>query len=365
MNIEKGKIANSQLLLLIIGFIDGSIFLTSYVSGIAKNNTWLVIIAALACIIPFVFIAAWLGRRFPGLNFAQINRTIYGPYIGTAVSLLYLSHFWIILASNIQDLGGFYVTFFMRDTPLEVFVLIFTFACAYAIWNGIEVLARIAPFIVAIVSAIIIISTLMLIDKMDFTNFLPIGDLPLIKFLHATQIIASQPFGEVVMFLPAFTFVLNDYQDTIRTAILGLLVAGLFFLIISIRNTAVLGGPEGILTSPSYQVVRLISLGVLTRMDILFALGHTLAMFLKCCLMLYATILFISQLLGLKTYSPLVFPLGCTAVILALIIFPSVLEAIEGAQSSSILWTDLYVFFFPALSFLIAKIRGLPKKGNI
>lgn len=364
LHIEKGQISQSQLLLIIIGFIEGSVFLASHVSGMVKNNTWLVIICSLICIMPFVWLSAWLSSQFPGYNFARINRTIYGPYLGTAVSLLYLSHYLIILASNIRDLGIFYVTFFMRDTPMEAFVLVFTLVCAYVVWNGIEVLARIAPFIVAIVSAIIIISLFMLLGNMNFTNFFPIMDMPFIKFLHAVQIIASQPLGELVMFLPAWTFVVNDHQATVRTTISGLLVAAFFFLILSIRNTAVLGGSEGVLLSPAYQVVRLINIKILTRMDILFATGHTLALFLKTSLIFYAVVLFTSQLLNLKAYSPMIFPLGCLAGTLTLIIYSSIMESIMFAQSSAILLTDLYVFFFPTLSAFIAKIRHLPQKGS-
>jgi hypothetical protein len=53
MNIEKGKISGRQYSLLIMGFIEGSIILTSYASNIVKNSTWLVILSASAF---------WFGR---------------------------------------------------------------------------------------------------------------------------------------------------------------------------------------------------------------------------------------------------------------------------------------------------------------
>jgi uncharacterized membrane protein len=80
-----------------------------------------------------------LVKRFPGRNLAAIYKIIYGRYLGTAISLLYLSYFFLILSLNINDVGNLYVNFFMRDTPFEIFLIIFTCVCIYAVWNGLEI----------------------------------------------------------------------------------------------------------------------------------------------------------------------------------------------------------------------------------
>jgi spore germination protein KB len=362
MNIEKGKISNSQLIFLIVGFIEGSTFLVYFVSNLAKHDTWLTILSGLTFILPFEYIYALLVKRFPGVNLAQIHRIIYGRYLGTTISLFYLSYFFLILGLNLKDVGNFYNNFFMRETPLEIFLIIFICVCAYAVWNGIEILTRIAPFIVVFVSLIIIGTALMLLSKMDFTNFLPLGELPFINFVHSTHIFDVVPFGELIVFLPV-AFALNDSKPVVKTFLSGLLLATVFFMVTVIRNTAVLGNTEAIMVSPTLQVARLIDFGFLSRLDILFAAGHTGAIFLKCTIIFYVTVLFLSQILKLQTYWPILFPLGSIAVILGLIFYPSTMEHIESTQNILIFVISPLMFIFPPLALLIAKVRNLPQKG--
>ncbi len=362
MNIEQGKISGLQFSFLIIGFIEGSIMLTSYASNITKHDTWLAVLAGFFIMVPFVYIYALLAKRLPGMNFAQIHRLIYGKYLGTLFSLLYVQYFLLILSFNIRDLGNFYITFFMRDTPLEVFLIIFTFTCACAVWNGLEVLARINQIIAVIVVLILIVTTLILLPKMDFSNLVPLMESSLKDFLHGSQIMAEIPLGEIVIFL-TLTFGLNNTQKLTQNWLLGLFFGFLLLLMVTTRNTAVLGNTEELLISPSYQVVRLINIGLLSRMDILFAMGYTFGMFLKCSILLYCVVLLLSQLLLLRTYSPVIFPLCCILIILSTTIYPSIAEQIQTSQNTSIMMTIPFIHVFPCLSLLIAKVRNLPKKG--
>jgi spore germination protein KB len=362
MNIEKGKISNSQFIFLIVGFIEGSIFLVHFVTNLARHDTWLTVLSGLAVIVPFVYIYALLIKRFPGRNFVRIHQIIYGRHGGTIISLLYLSYFLLILSANIKDIGDFYVLFFMRNTPLEIFLIVFTCVCAYAVWNGIEILARIAPFIVAFVSFVILVTALMLLPKTDFSNFLPLGELSLKDYIHSTHILDVVPFGELIVFLP-IAFAVNDSKVLTKTFLSGLFLATALFMVTVIRNTAVLGDTEALLFSPSFQVARLINFGFLSRLDILFAAGHTVAIFLKCSILFYVTVLCLSQILKLRTCRPAFFPLGCIAIILGIILYPSPTAHFESVQNVLVIVISPLMFIFPPLSLLIAKIRNLPPKG--
>jgi spore germination protein KB len=363
MNIEKGKISGLQFSFLIIGFIEGSIILVSYASNITRQNTWLAVLAGLIIMIPFVYIYTLLAKRFPGMNFAQIHRLIYGNYLGSFLCLLYLGFFLLILSFNIRDLGNFYNTFMMRDTPLEIFLIIFAFTCAYAAWNGIEVLARTSQVIVFIVTFILIIATLILLPKMDFSNLLPLLDLSFKDFLHGTQIITEIPFGEVVVFL-TLTFSLNNTQHLAKNWLFGLSFGAFLLFMITVLNAAVLGNTEEVFISPFFHMVRLINIGLLSRMDVLFAMGYTFGLFIKCSILLYSLMLLLSQFLQLRTYSPIIFPLCCILIILSATIYPSIAEHFQTSQNAAIMMTIPFIHLFPILSLLIATIRKLPKKGS-
>jgi spore germination protein KB len=363
MNIEKGKISALQLFLLITGFLEGSVYVISFAVNLSKHDTWLTVLAGLIIAVPFGYIYALLAKRFPGRNLAAIHNLIYGRYLGTAVSLYYLSYFLLLLTFTTKDASEFYNIFFMRETPPEIFLIVFIFTCAYAAWNGMEVLARIAPFALAFLSLILIGTTSMLLPKMDFANFLPLGELPLVDFIHSTQIITEIPFGIVLAVFLAIVFTVNNHRQAGRALLSGILSGAVFLMMIAIRNTAVLGNTEALLFSPSFQISRLISIGFLSRLDILFAGGYTLGQFSMCSLYFYITVLLLSQILGLRTYLPVIFPVGCIVVILAMTIYPSVTAHLQSIQNVEIMYFFPVMFIFPPLSLLIAKIRNLPQKG--
>jgi spore germination protein KB len=345
--------------------LEGAVYVLSFTANLSKHDIWLVILTGLIIFFPFVYIYVLLTQRFPGLNLVAIHKVIYGRYLGTAVSLYYLAYFLLVFSITTKDVGDFYNIFFMRDTPQEIVLMVFICASAYAVWNGIEVLGRIVPFSATLISLVIIGTTLILLPRMDFTNFLPLGELPLIDFVHSTQIITEIPFGTaMIIFLP-LAFAANDHRHTVKMVLLSLLLGVAFFMVTAVRNTAVLGNTEAALFSPSFQTSRLINIGFLSRLDILFAFGHTFAQFSLNSTYFYITVLLLAQILGLRTYLPLIFPLGCIGVILAMIVYPSPIEHLQSAQNVEIMFFFPVMFIFPPLSLSIAKIRNLPQKDSL
>lgn len=363
MTIEKGKISGLQLIFLLTGLIQGSILLIAYIVQLAKQDSLLVVFAGFVVTIPFAFIFGSLARRFPGMNLVQINDAVFGAYLGKAVSILYFCYFFMVLSFNWRVLGDFYVTFIMPDTPLNFFLVVFPLACAYAVWKGIEVIARISHLTVVIAFIIIISTFLLLLPNMNFSNFLPFFELPFGNFLQGTHIIAAIPFGEIFVFL-TFAAALKNPEHTVKNTIIGLTLGAISFFLISIRNTAVLGSTEAILNSPSFQSARLIDIGNLfTRMDILISIGQTVALFLKSSLFYYATVATLAQLLRLRNYMPLLLPVGGLAVIVATTDWQSSAEAAWLAPNVAPIFITPFLFIFPPLALLIALVRNLPKEG--
>jgi spore germination protein KB len=360
MSIEKGRISGMQLMFLAAGFIQGSVLLISFTVSLTGHDTWLVVLSGLAVFIPFAISYALLGKRFRGMNLVQINDIVYGKYLGKAISVYYIVFFMLTLSFNIRDLGDFYTTFLMTETPLIFFLAVFVSVCAYTVRKGIEVLARNSHLFVLITFVIIISTFLLLLPNMHFSKLLPVLELPLKNFIQGTHIMASIPFGELVIFLMVIS-ALKDTKRAVKNTVLGLIMGGVSILLISVRNTAVLGGTETILASPSFQAVRLIDIGtVFTRMDLLIGIGQTIMAYLKCSLFYYAVVVSLSQLLGLRSYLPLVLPVGAIEVILSAIVFKSSVEHILLTINAGIIYSIPAIYVFAPLSLLIARLRGLP-----
>jgi spore germination protein KB len=363
MSIETGKISGSQLSFLVAGFIQGSSLLISFNSSITKHDTWLTLLASAILMIPFVLFYGALAKRFPGLNLIQMNHKVYGKYLGFFISVLYL--YWIlnVLSFNIRDLSDFYTTFLMPETPLFFFLIVFALVCAYAVGKGIEVMARIGPLLVIIMALNIISTSALLLENMNPANFLPFFEVPVKKFVQGTHIISAIPLGEVVVFL-GITPALNNAKGATRGIMIGFILGAFSLLILQIRNTAALGITESILTSPTFEAARLIDVqNIFSRMDVLVGIGQTMVIFLKCVVLYYAAVVCLSQLAGLKSYLPLILPIGALAVILGATSWESTAQRFEAVSSYLPVFFSPFVFFFPPLTLLIARLRNLSGDG--
>lgn len=362
MNIEKGKIASSQLLFLVAGFIQGSVMLIDFAVEIAERQTWMVVLAGLIIIIPFILTYVALAKRFPGMNVIQINDIVFGRFLGKVLSIYYIFFFMFTLSFNIRDVGELYKTFLIPEAPFIFLLAAFTATCSYAVAKGIEVVARVSHLFVIVALFVEISTFILLIDKMDFSNFLPLFELPPIRLFHGLHIMLVVPFGEVLIFLMIMSS-LNRTEHATKSTLIGLVIGGITLLIGAVRNTAVLGNTQTIWTSISFQSTRLIDIGtVFTRMDFLIGIARTMLVFLKCSLFFYVLSAAFSQLLGLKSYLPLVLPLAGIVVIIAATVFQSPIDHAAITQNAGIIYSAPLIFIVPPLTLLIAKIRGLPKE---
>lgn len=363
MNIQTEKISEIQFLSLITAFIQGSVLWISFTTNLTNHDTWLAVLTGLLISIPFVLCYASLGKMFAGRSFIQILEAILGRYLGRAVAILYIGYFGLLLIYNIEGFGEFQ-NLIIPDVSSIITIILFTAICAYGVFKGIETLARLGIFFVLTGFSIILSTFFLLLKDFNLLNFLPLFENPYLNFLHSIHIIITIPFCEIVIFLTLMPC-LNDARNTGKYTLLGLLLGGLSLFLISVRNTAVLGNTEALWTSPSFQVTRLINIGtVLTRMDLLTAIGHTVELFVKCTIIYYCLVLSLSQLLRLKTHTPLIIPIGCISVSLAMNAFESTTAHALDAQNFTPVYASLFSLVLPPLLLLIAKVRGLPDKNT-
>lgn len=361
-NGENLKISSSQLLFLISGFILGSVLLLSFEDNTLKQDSWLGVIAAFVACAPFVLAIAMLVRRFPGKNFIDILSTIYGTYLGKALFLLYVGLFFLLLSFNMRDLADFYIGFIMPETPMAVLLIITMLVGGYAVHKGIAPIAKVGFLSVIYSFATVIITFLLLLKDMDFSNFLPIVAVPVDKFIQGSHILTALPYGEVFVFLMVMPSMRSEKKPA-RYVLGGVGAAAFAFLMITVRNIAVLGPSSAIYSGNSYQAVRMINIGeFLTRVELLTAIGITLSLFVKISVLFYATVAGATQLLKLQSHSSLILPLGSLAVVSAMIAFDSTVTHSYVAGRYHAFFTLLYTFIIPPLSLLIAVIRKLPRK---
>jgi spore germination protein KB len=349
----------SQLTPLTASFILGSTLLITMIDGITSHDTWMVMIAGFVICLPFVLIYAHLAKRFPGKGLIEMNDIIFGKVIGKVVSIIYVAYFFLLLTFNINDAAGFYTGYVMPDMPDTVFMIIFTLVCAFAVQRGIAAIAKVSLIIAVFAIAVVVITTLLLIGNMDFSNLLPLFDKPLMRYVQASQIIVELPLLEIVSLLMVMPLI-KDNRKLTRSWVTGTAVGALLMLTIVLRNTLVLGGASNVLGDNSFEAIRLINIGeFLTRIELLIAINYTASFFIKISVLYYVTVKGISQLLRLKRCNALILPLGSIAVVFAYIkVDSAVMHTIWGAQYAPVFSFPCTVFF-PLLMLIVAAVRKL------
>ncbi|MFZ5943011.1 MAG: GerAB/ArcD/ProY family transporter [Bacillota bacterium] len=367
MKLEGGKINNLHLMFLVAGFTIGSTSIISPTPG-ADHDSWLAIFAGLAEGLVFVAVFLTLAQKFPGKTLIEVNDIIYGKYLGKIISIGYLWFFLHLGSLVLRNFGDFFFVYVFLDTPLIV-VLGFTIALtASAVRNGIEVIARCSIILVPLIVLAYILDTLFVIPQMDMNRLLPIMDVPLTDFIKASHAAATFPFGETVVFLMVIAFIKDDVKNTKKYFIFALVFVSFLFSMAAARNAAVLGATAQLDQYPSFVTISIIELGdIITRLEIIvvftvFAMG-----FLKIAVCYYGTVLGYAQLLNMRSYLPLVVPIGIFMTVLSIIQFETVTENIEWAGSIYPFYSLLFEFFLPLLSLVLASFKQPPegKEGNI
>lgn len=357
MKIEKGIISGPQLTFLIIGLLQASTLTAAFISGITKQNTWVVLLVGFTIMLLLLLVYTSLNKKFPDRSLIEINNELYGRYLGKAISVLYIWYFWYIVAANFRFTADFFATYLFSETDISVFIVILAIICTYAIKKGIEVIARVSFVLGILTITIAILITVLTIKEIRLANFLPLFEINSKVFIQGTNLMISIPFGEIVVFLMFFPYV-NDIKQVKKSAFMGLIIGGIFFLTVILRNIAVLGNIGSIHFFPSYQVARLVNVGeFITRIEILIALVLIFNEFVKICIMYYATVLSIAQFFKLRSYKSLVIPVGIISIVLSIIMFASPAEHANFVANIYVIYVIPVVIIFPIISLLIASIR--------
>ncbi|HOJ79136.1 MAG TPA: endospore germination permease [Bacillota bacterium] len=365
MQLEAGKISGSELIFIVVAFIFGSSILL--LPGLdAENMGWLAIICGLILGIGFASIYTTLAMRFPGKNFVEISEAVFGKLIGKFIAVAFLGYLFHLGSLVVTDYHNFIKLILLVETPSSVIVLFALLIISYGVWHGIEVLGRVAQGMVILTVGLTLLSFVLLTNKMDFNNFLPLFDLPLKQFLWASYGTGTFPFGEVVAFLMIFAAL--DRPKQIRALVFkGMIYGWMFLFFASIRTIAILGPTMEIFVYPVFQTSKLISIAdVFTRLEIITGIVFLMMGFLKIGILLYGAAIGTAQLFQLNSYRTLVLPLGLLMGLVALINFPNVIENIKHANDIYPIYATVFILVIPSITLVVAIIRRLPKneRGN-
>jgi spore germination protein KB len=342
--------------------MQGTIFVTTYTFSNTPRDEWIAVILAFLISLPFLFMYIKLSAIFPNDTLIKIHDKVYGNVLGKAVSALYCLYLIIISGANFRFPSAFLNAIFMIDTPTIVFAFFIMFLCILAAHGGIETISRVGFFTAITVLFSLVLYFLLLLNKMELGRFFPILDVPPPKMLQSVLIISSQYIGENFIFAMILPFV-SDKSGIKKNYLIGSAVGMLTFLIIAVLTTSVLGNVAAISTGPLVETTRHVEvLNILWRTEFIFMASLVSQAFFKCSVVYYITLISVSELLKLRSYHVLLFPLGLLILSLVMTMAENGTSMATAGRNSWIFVSIFFLFLLPLVTFVTAVIRTLPKK---
>ncbi|MGM0878294.1 MAG: GerAB/ArcD/ProY family transporter [Bacillota bacterium] len=125
--LEKGKVNTGEFQILVIAFSIGTSILSTpaLLATFTKQDAW--IASALTTFIGlfFVFIYNQLTILYPSMTFVEVNEKIFGKWIGKISALLYLFYVYHITSGSLRQIGDFFTTEIMVETPIQMIMIMF------------------------------------------------------------------------------------------------------------------------------------------------------------------------------------------------------------------------------------------------
>lgn len=363
MKLETAAISSHQLVYLVFAFLMGSSVIL-FPGGGAENNAWLAVI--LGTVEGFIFLSIynWLAGQHPGKNLVEINDLVFGPYLGKAISSLYLLFFLYVTAQILRTFAAFFA-FIMSATPLPVFIITLLLISASAVRNGIEVIARLSQIAVIVSLFSFFLDYILLFKDLKISNFLPFMDIPIKDFLLSAQSVAALPFGEAVVFLMIMAFIpkTDEAGSAMKKAFLW---GGLMLMLHATRAVAVHGSLASVFTYPAFSTVRYINIAdVFTRVEIIVAIVFLMLGFVKASVFYYATALGMAQICRTNSYRPLVLPIGALIFIVSILVYPEYIYDIIDGSMLFPFYSMIFALLLPLITLIVASIRKTGYKQEV
>lgn len=323
--LEDGKISGKQYFLIIFSVIlSVSIFsVPAPTVALAKQEVWIAMVIAVFVDGVVAATLYYLGLKYFPQSLIQYCSTILGPILGKITGVIFIWFFIHVAAITVRILGDFMVTAVMPQTPIIMFSVTLVILSASAVRNGLEIIARLAELIGPVLMVFSLLTIGLVINNVELNNLKPLFHTGLIDILKAS-LIPSCWFGVCVimgMLLPYHNKPAKTFVFKMGGVITGTIVLTAFMLVqigvFGVHDTASL-------TFPSYSLARMIHLGdFVERIEVVMMVIWLGGGFVTLTVLYYTAVLGIAQLLKLKSYQPVVIPVGVVILGLSVVLFSS------------------------------------------
>ena len=329
----------------------------------AKQSAWLATMFASLAGFSSLWVVGKLGQRFPLLTLPQYGEILLGKTLGKIVGGAYVLYFLVVNILVIREFSDFLTITLMPETPGVIFSAIIILIGAYAASKGIEVIARMAQFVLPLFVLTLVLILGLVTPNMELGKLQPYLEGGITPVIWGS-VVPSSWYGEIVVLVILLPMV-NKPQEIMHKGALALL-ATLFFLTADTLITLTIFGPDltGDLLFPFWYLVKHIEFGnYVQRIESLFVLLWMMGIVIKVAVFYYLVCYTTSQVLSLKGYKPILYVAAFVQILGATFLFKNTPQLSEFLSHN---WPPFGLLFevgLPLILLAVAVMRGKRARG--
>ncbi|MCQ6281242.1 endospore germination permease [Bacillus sp. EB600] len=356
--LEKGKINASELFIMVITFTIGASVLVQPASTatVAKQDAWLVSASATIISLFFAYLYNQLAALYPSMTYIECHEKILGKWLGKGLALLFIFFLFILLFDLLREIGDFFATEILTETPIEVIMVAFLLTSLIGVRLGLEVIFRTVVIFFPWIVTLLILLFLFIIPEIKIENIYPIlgdGLKPVMRGIYQTLTI---PYVQLVVFLMVTPYV-TEKAKIKKAFYWGIFIGGLILTLFVLFSIFVLGpNITARQTYPSYMLGKKISLGNF-RIEVFVAIIWILTIYFKVTVYYYGISLGLAQILGLRDYRILLFPLAFLTFSFSIFSYSNLVELSTFITTTAVPFLYTVTLILPLLLLVIGKIK--------
>ncbi|BDG61550.1 GerAB/ArcD/ProY family transporter [Caldinitratiruptor microaerophilus] len=278
-------------------------FVPAAMAARAGRDAWLSVLVGAMAALPVVLVVSALASRHRGLSLVEVGQTLLGPWPGRMLGLVWPAFFIFLCSLVIRNVMDFLGMAILRGTPPLFIGASMALLAAYAVYDGIEVLARIGGLAAFVYFASGAVGILLVLNQADFRSALPAVEAGL-RAVWDGALPSLGWFGESVI----LGFLLPHVEPPrmgLRWALGGYAVAAGWLSLVTFLSIVVFGPSlTAMSTYPIFVLVQQVRIGqFFERVEVVLVSVWLTGMFVKVALCLWAAGMGVGHALGIP-YRP-------------------------------------------------------------
>lgn len=330
---EKGIISTNQFIWLLFCLITS--FTTIHIPRLiilqAGKDAWLSVILAWFLDVLLAMVYAYMGLRFPGQNMVQYSITIFQKKLGGFIGALFCFFFLLVSAILQRGLSFILNGAFFPKTPAEMILISSYIVIGYGIIKGIEVIGRVCEILGPIYLFSLISLFLMVIPDMQISRLKPQFEFGLGPSLTAAPVILA--FIGICIMMGMYIPICNRPETGFISKFIAVTMGASMIILLIAGSIGVFGLPQSKnMINTSLELARVIHIGgFIERVEAVWLMTAIGAAIVTSANMIWAFSLGISQIIGLNTYKPIVFPAILVSYLISITSFKNSLDLVTFA----------------------------------